>query len=388
MLSRRNFVKTTGIASAAGAASLAGCVGGPAGGGNDNNSQGESKNQIADELTVFTWYEQFHNRMLQEFRQTHSGLNTNLTSYGSNQELYSKLKAAGTDQVDFVLPSNNMVTRLREDDMIQPINTDWLSRWNLQKPFADEKPWSDFLKIDGEYWGVPFARGTYMNTTNKSKVEDGAVPSDLIDSWDLYFEDTEARLAVKDYGRRNVSIVMWHMLGEDADINNDPGNKVAWEEIEKKLVQMIENSKTLYSSSEDARRLMKQDQIDVANVWGGDVIQLQNLSGIEDAEGYFPKQGSNGWFDCFCIPKSAPHAYTSHAYMDFVLKPDRLLKEYEIEGNVAVQKNIIEKMPQSLKTNYEFLLNIDSSQLQPYAANKELQNRATQAWNNAKSRAN
>lgn len=380
MLSRRNLIKAAGVAGAAGLGSMAGCVGGGGGGGGGN--------QIADSLVVFSWYEQFHGEMLNRFKQQHDGLSTSLTGYGSNQEAYSKLKASGTDSVDFVLPSNNMLIRMREEDMIQPINTDQIDRWDLQKPIADQEPWSGFLKADGEYWGVPFARGTYMNAARQSKVENGTVPEDLVNSWDIYFEDTDARTAIKDYGRRNVSIVVWHLRGQDADINADPGSEISWSEIESKLVEMIENSKTIYSSSEDARRLIKQDQIDVANVWGGDVIQLQNLSGVGDAKGYFPQEGSNGWFDSFCVPNGAPHAYTSHQYMNFLLKPEHMLEEYEIEGNVAVQDGILDRMTDDKRNKFGFLLDIDSTTLQPYAPDTELQNRATEAWNNAKSKAN
>ncbi|MFB6267748.1 MAG: PotD/PotF family extracellular solute-binding protein [Halodesulfurarchaeum sp.] len=361
---------------------MAGCVGGGGGGGGQGGQQ-----TIANNLVVFSWYEQWHQRMLNKFKQQHSGLSTSLTAYGSNQELYSKLKAAGTDSVDFVLPSNNMLTRLREEDMIQPINTDWIDRWNLQKPLADKDPWKNFVKADGEYWGVPFAQGIYMNAARKSKVEQGVVPKELITSWDLYFEDTDARLGIKDYGRRNVSIVIWHLRGAKGDINKDPGDAVSWSKIEDKLVEMIRNSKTIFSSAESARRLIKQDQLDAANIWGGDVVQLRNMSGVEDAKGYFPEEGTNGWFDSFAVPKGAPHAYTAHQYMNFILKPERLLKEYEIEGEVAVQKGLLEKMSTEKKQKFQFLLDIPMEKLQPYTANKKLQNRATQAWNNAKSRA-
>lgn len=391
---RRKLLQSVGAGSGI---LLAGCVGGPGqepspsptseGGGGSTGEPPSTERKLANNLVVFSWYEQWHERMLEKFREQHSGLETSLTAYGSNQEAYSKLKAAGTDSVDFVLPSNNMLITMREDDMIQPIDTSLLSNWELQKPIADRAPWNGFLKADGEYWGIPFARGSYMNVTTQSKIDEGVVPSDLVKSWDIYFENTDARTAIKDYGRRNVSVVIWHIRGQEGDINADPGNNVSWQEIEDKLVEMIENSKAIYSSSEEARRLIKNDQIDVANVWGGDVIQLRNLSGVSDAVGFLPTEGSNGWFDSFCVPKNAPHSFTSHKYMDFLLKPENMLLEYEIEGNIAVQEGLLDRMSQAKKDKFGFLLNMETTNLQPYAPDKELQNRATQAWNNAKTRA-
>lgn len=382
-LTRRDVTRAAGALGAAGLGGLAGCTGQFGGGG------GGGGQQIANQLTVFSWYEQWHQQMLKKFRQRHEGLQTDLTPYGSNSELYSKLKAAGTDSVDFVIPSNNMLIKMRNEDLIQPIDTSLISRWDLQKPVANQQPWSDFLKADGEVWGVPFTQGFYWNIARTEKVGD-VVSEDLINSWDLYFSDTDARLGIKDYGRRNVSIVVWHLRGADGDINADPGNAISWTKIEDKLVEMIENAKTIYSSSEGARKLLKNDQVDVINSWGGELVQLKKLSGVSGVGGYFPVEGSNGWFDSFAVPKNAPHKYTSHQYMDFLLKPENQRIEIQVEGNLAVQPGLVEKLSAERRELFGPVLKAiqeNGSKLQPYAPDSELQNRATEAWNNAKARA-
>lgn len=382
------------VASAGLTGSMTGCLGG--GGGQTPTDQQKQtptgqQQQIAKTFNVFSWYENWHAEMLEKFRKKSERLETtNLTAYGSNQELFSKLKAAGTSGTDFVIPSNNMLIKLRKQDMIEPIDTSLISRWDMQKEVANQKPWKNFIKAEGKTWGVPFTQGFFWNITRKKKIENGTVSKDLINSWDLYFSDTDARLGIKDFGRRNVSIVIWHLRGDKADINEDPGNAVSWDKIEDKLVEMIENSDKIYSNSEVARQLIKKDQVDVVNSWGGEVIQLENLSGVKDVKGFFPKEGSNGWFDSFAIPKNAKHAYTSHKYMDFLLKPENQVKEIQIEGNLAVQPGLVEKLPSETREKFAPILTTiqeHGTKLQPYAPDKELQNRATQAWNRAKSRA-
>lgn len=113
------------VASAGMTASMTGCLNG--GGGQTPTGQQTGtptgQQRIAKTLNVFSWYENWHSEMLKQFRQQSERLKTtNLTAYGSNQELFSKLKAGGTKGTDFVIPSNNMLIKLRNQDMIEPID--------------------------------------------------------------------------------------------------------------------------------------------------------------------------------------------------------------------------------------------------------------------------
>jgi len=356
-----------------GGAGLAGCLAGGAGG--------------ADALILFSWYDEWHEVMLEAFAENHGGLETSVTPYSSNQELYAKLKAGGTNSTDLVMPSNNMITVLQDDGMIQPIDTDRLERWSLQQPVADRLPWKSFVQSEGVYWGVPFTRGYYTNYAHGERVDDGTIPEDLVGSWDVYFDDHDGKVGIKDYGRRNVSIVLWHLRGTDADINEDPGTEVSWEEIEDELVRMIENSTAIYSSNEDAVRLFANGEIDVMNIWSGDVPEIRRHEGGEDARAYFPREGTNGWFDSYCIPAEAPHPELVHDYIDFTLAPENQARAVEIQGTYAVQPGVIDRVDGESRDLMRRLGDIDPTKLQPYSDDKDLQRRATEAWNNAKARA-
>lgn len=378
MITRRELVRTSASLGALSQTALAGCVAGLSDG---------ASNRMSDSIVVFSWYDEWHDVMLEEFQREYDGIETHLTSYSSNQELYAKLKAGGTEGADIVMPSNNMLSTLQDEGMIRPIDTSRLDRWSLQKPIAEKDPWQSFLKYDGDYFGVPFTRGYYTNYARGQLVDDGTIPEDLVDSWDIYFEDHEANLGIKDYGRRNVSIVLWHLRGADADINNDPGNVVSWAEIEDKLVELINNATAIYTSNEDGIRLFANGSVDIINIWNGNLGEIKGHQGGEDVRSYFPREGSNGWFDSYCIPADPPHPDLAHEYIDFTLKPSRQAKAVEVNDVYTVQPGLIEKVEPDLKDLMEELGNVDASKLQPYSPEKELQRRATEVWNSAKSRA-
>ena len=95
------------------------------------------------------------------------------------------------------MPSNNMLTILRREELIQPIDPSRLDRWSLQKPIAESEPWRSFLKDEEKYYGVPFTRGYYTNYVRGKMVDDGSIPSDLVNSWNIYFEDMMPILELK-----------------------------------------------------------------------------------------------------------------------------------------------------------------------------------------------
>lgn len=139
------------------------------------------------------------------------------------------------------MPWDNMLTILRRDVRIEPINSGKLDSWSLQWPIKDREPWKSFLKDDGEFYAVQITRGYFTNYARGEMVDDRPIPSDLTNSWDLYFENHDADLGIKAAGRRNVSIGLWHVRGSDAEINTDPGNTVSWGRTEEKLVELIRN---------------------------------------------------------------------------------------------------------------------------------------------------
>ena len=64
-----------------------------------------------------------------------TGINVNYTTYATNEELYAKLKGGGADY-DIIIPSEYMVSRMIQEDMLEEINyADIPNTKNLMESF-------------------------------------------------------------------------------------------------------------------------------------------------------------------------------------------------------------------------------------------------------------
>ncbi len=54
--------------------------------------------------------------------------------------------------------------------------------------------------------------------------------------------------------------------------------------------------------------------------WNGDILQV--MVEDDDISYVVPKEGSNVWQDCLCIPKGAPHPENAHKFINYILDAD------------------------------------------------------------------
>ena len=83
-------------------------------------------------INVFNWGEYIDEDLLRDF-EDETGIKVNYTTVATCEEMYAKMKAGGVSY-DVVVPSDYMVARMAEEDMIQEI--DWDNVPNAQ--YIDE----------------------------------------------------------------------------------------------------------------------------------------------------------------------------------------------------------------------------------------------------------
>ena len=54
--------------------------------------------------------------------------------------------------------------------------------------------------------------------------------------------------------------------------------------------------------------------------WNGDILQI--MAEDDDISYVVPKEGSNVWQDCLCIPTGAPHPENAHTFINFILEAE------------------------------------------------------------------
>ena len=124
-------------------------------------------------VNVYNWGEYIDESVLTDFEEA-TGIKVNYQMYDSNETMYSKV-AAGGAEYDVVIPSDYMIARMIEEDMLEPLNFD-----NIPN-FADIDPNLLNPAYDPEnLYSVPYMWGLLGVIYNKTMVDE-----EDLGSWDL-----------------------------------------------------------------------------------------------------------------------------------------------------------------------------------------------------------
>ena len=74
------------------------------------------------EVNVYNWGENIDESIFDEFEKK-TGIKVNYRTYQSNEQLYAVLKQGGASY-DVIIPSDYMISRMIEEDMLEKINFD------------------------------------------------------------------------------------------------------------------------------------------------------------------------------------------------------------------------------------------------------------------------
>ena len=153
------------VALTLGAAVAAACLSGCGGGGS------------AGEVNVYNWGEYIDMSVLEDF-QKETGIKVNYQTFESNEAMYAVLDGDGADY-DVIIPSDYMISRLIDEDKLEPLNFD-----NIPN-FSDVDPELKNPEYDPEnLYSVPYMwglMGVIYNTTMVDEADTG--------SWDLLWNE-------------------------------------------------------------------------------------------------------------------------------------------------------------------------------------------------------
>ena len=145
-----------------------------------SDTDGSGAEATGGVVNVYNWGEYIDESVLTDFEEA-TGIKVNYQMYDSNETMYSKV-AAGGAEYDVVIPSDYMIARMIEEDMLEPLNFD-----NIPN-FADIDPNLLNPAYDPEnLYSVPYMWGLLGVIYNKTMVDE----TDL-GSWDLMWNEKYA----------------------------------------------------------------------------------------------------------------------------------------------------------------------------------------------------
>ena len=151
-------------------------------------------------LNVYNWGEYIDMAVIDMFEEE-TGIKVNYNTFTTNEDMYVKL-SKGRVSYDLVFPSDYMIQRMIQEDMLQKINMENIPNYSK----IDDVHKNLSYDPNNEY-SVPYLWGTVGILYNKTMV------SDTVDSWDILWNEKYSQKIFMQDSQRDSMMVALIKLG-------------------------------------------------------------------------------------------------------------------------------------------------------------------------------
>lgn len=262
------------------------------------------------EVVVYNWGEYIDPEVIDLFEEE-TGIKVVYDEFETNESMYAKV-ATGAVNYDLICPSDYMIKKMIEEDLLQPINMENIE--NLDQIGSQYMEQAKQFDENNEY-AVPYCWGTVGILYNKTMVDEP------IDEWaDLWNEKYADNILMQD-SVRDAFLVSLKMLGYSA--NETDANK-----LREACDKLIEQKPIVQAYVVDqVRDKMISGEAAIGVIYSGEAIYTQREN--PDLEYVIPKEGSNIWIDAWVMPKSAENVENAETFLSFITRPEIALKNFE-----------------------------------------------------------
>lgn len=276
----------------------------------ENNSSNTEAAGSHGSLYVYNWGEYIDRDVIKLF-EDETGINVVYNEFEQNEDMYPIIKT-GAVAYDVVCPSDYMIQKMIEEDLLQEINYDNVPNIkNIDPTYL--KSAEDF--DPGNKYSVPYCWGTVGILYNKTMVDEP------IDSWSALFDEKYSNDILMIDSVRDAFMIALSSLGYDINTTNETELNEARD--------LLKNQYPLVQAYviDQVRDKMIGEEAAIGVIYSGEAIYTQREN--ENLEYVVPKEGSNVWIDGWVIPKNAENKENAEAWINFMCREDIALKNFE-----------------------------------------------------------
>lgn len=289
-----------------------------------------------EEINVFNWGEYISNGedgaldTIAEFEERYN-VKVNYTNYESNEEMYNLLKESNSSY-DVIIPSDYMISKLIEEDMLEKLNFDNIP--NFKNIMEDYKT-TDF-DPNGEY-SVPYSWGVVALAYNKTMVTEKPKSFDV-----LWNEKYSGNILMFNNSRDAMAIAMkLKGITPTTVTTNDIDVASAYLKEQKPLLKKYVMDQVFTE--------METDQAALAPYYAGDVAIM--MSNNENLDYALPEEGSNLFIDSMCIPKSTQNKELAEKFINYMLEAEVAKANAEYIGYSTPNQAAYDILDEETKNN-------------------------------------
>ena len=260
---------------------------------------------------VYNWGEYLDPETLELFEQE-TGIKVIYDEFETNEIMYPKVEA-GSSAYDVICPSDYMVNKMIENDLLQEINYDHI-------PNAKANIGADYYRTARDFdpdnkYCIPYCWGTVGILYNKTMVDEP------VTSWSILWDEKYAGEILMQDSVRDAFMVALMMKGYSCNTLDEKELREATDLLiaQKPLVQAY--------VIDQVRDKMIGGEAALGVIYSGEAIFTQREN--PDLEYVIPEEGSNVWIDGWVIPKNAPNVENAEKFINFMCRDDIALMNFE-----------------------------------------------------------
>lgn len=268
------------------------------------------KNHSGEKVIVYNWGEYLDPKTIELFEEE-TGISVTYEEYETNEIMYPKIVSQAI-AYDVVCPSDYMIQRMIENDLLAEINWDNIPNIKNMDPTYMEQSKSFDPK---NKYSVPYCVGTVGILYNKSMVKEP------VDSWDILWNPKYKDSILMQDSVRDAFAVALKRLGHSINSTEVDQLAAAAEDLmeQKPLVQAY--------VVDQVRDKMIGNEGALGVIYSGEAGYTKREN--PDLEYVIPKEGSNVWIDSWVIPKNAQNKENAEKFINFMCRPEIALMNFE-----------------------------------------------------------
>ena len=249
-----------------------------------------------------SWYEETYGEKV----------HVNYTTYASNEDMYAKLKS-GAVSYDVIIPSDYMVARLANEDMLLPLNFDNIPNYQ----YIEDQFRGLYYDPDDTY-SIPYTYGVVGIIYDANQVDEADVGG-----WDLMWNPKYKGKILQFNNSRDAFGTAMYRAGIDVNTTD----KSQWEAALQALLEQRPIVKAYVM--DEIFNALESGEAAIGAYYAGDYFTMLDAEADDvDLQFYYPDP-TNYFIDAMCIPSCCENKELAEVFINFMLSQETAVANAE-----------------------------------------------------------